>query len=47
VRIITALILIAVGIWIAYNKPDMADMAIEYIDMAVDFFKSMLQKVDN
>ncbi|MFT5715900.1 MAG: hypothetical protein ACI9T7_000073 [Oleiphilaceae bacterium] len=45
-KIITALILVAAGIWIAYNMPDIADVAIEYIDMAVEFCKSMLKKLD-
>ena len=46
-RLITALILVAAGIWIAYNKPEIADVAIEYIDMFINFCQSMLQKLED
>ncbi len=44
-RVLTAIVLVALGIWIAYNKPEIADIAIGYINMAIEFIKSMLDKL--
>lgn len=44
-KIGTALIFVAVGIWIAYNKPEFADMVIGYINLAVDYLMNLISSL--
>ncbi|MDC8832953.1 hypothetical protein [Alteromonas gilva] len=41
-RFLPALFFIAVGIWIAIEKPDIAAVAMVYINMAIDFISNLL-----
>lgn len=36
-KLSTAIICVAAGIWLAYNKPEIADQAIGYINAAIDY----------
>lgn len=46
-KIGSVIICIALGIWIAYNKPEIADQLIGYINFAVDNAIALFNSVVN
>lgn len=46
-KIGSVIICVALGIWIAYNKPEIADQLIGYINFAVDNAITLFNSVVN
>jgi hypothetical protein len=45
VKLSTAIICVAAGIWLAYHKPEIADQAIGYINAAVDYASVIIDEL--
>tara|TARA_R110000868_G_scaffold17494_8_gene76678 strand:- start:5435 stop:5575 length:141 start_codon:yes stop_codon:yes gene_type:complete len=44
-RFIPALFFVGIGIWFAFEKPEIAEMAMVYINMAIEFVVNLLSKI--